>query len=78
MYLKLPFEIEVSKEIEKFTNKLVDLDRDISKILMRLNNRNYLKKASEEVIKKDREELKDLEKLKNTILSHLEDLKKDG
>ncbi|PIX29209.1 MAG: hypothetical protein COZ65_02765, partial [Caldiserica bacterium CG_4_8_14_3_um_filter_35_18] len=54
------------------------LDRDISKILMRLNNRNYLKKASEEVIKKDREELKDLEKLKNTILSHLEDLKKDG
>ena len=78
LYLKLPFEIEVSKEIEKFTNKLVDLDRDISKILMRLNNRNYLKKADEEVIKKDREELKDLEKLKNTILNHLEDLKKDG
>ncbi len=78
LYLRLPFEIDVSKEIEKFKNKLNDLDKKIFKILERLNNQNYLKKADAEIIKKDREELKNLEKLKNTILSHLEDLKEDG
>jgi valyl-tRNA synthetase len=78
LYLKLPFEIDVSKEIEKFKNKLNDLDKKIFKISERLNNQNYLKKADAEIIKKDREELKNLEKLKNTILSHLEDLKEDG
>jgi valyl-tRNA synthetase len=78
LYLKLPFEVEVPKEVEKFNSKLTNLDKDISKVLTRLNNQNYLKKASEEVIKKDRDELQNLEKLKNTILSHLEDLKEDG
>jgi valyl-tRNA synthetase len=77
LYLKLPFEFDISKEVEKFSKKFVELDKEISKINSRLNNQNYLKKAEEDIIKKDREELKNLEKLKNTILSHLEDLKGD-
>lgn len=74
IYLELPLEIDIEVEKEKLKKRLSELNQKIASINCRITNSSYLKKAETEVIEKDKTELRELEKTKEAILSHLEDL----
>lgn len=74
IYLELPLEIDIELEKEKLKKRLSELNQKIASINRRITNSSYLKKAEPEVIEKDKTELRELEKTKEAILSHLEDL----
>ncbi len=78
IYLRLPVEVDPLKEEERLSKKLSAIEGEINSLGGRLANHAYLTKAGEEVIAKDREALRELEKLKDILVAHLEDLRKDA
>ncbi len=74
LFMELPESVDLSKEKEKFSNKLEATEKSIHSVTGRLANQSYLSKADPEVIKKDRDELGELERFRRTLLSHLEDI----
>jgi len=77
VYLELPFEFDLTKEKEKFEKRLKEVDAELKAVNSRLLNPNYLEKASSEVVAKDKETAKELEKVKAALLSHIEDLEEE-
>jgi valyl-tRNA synthetase len=74
VYMELPFDVDLEKEKERFAKKLKEVDAELKSISSRLMNPVFLEKASPEVVAKDRERQKELEKTKAALLSHIEDL----
>ena len=74
VYMELPFDVDLEKEKERFAKKLKEVDAELKSISSRLMNPVFLEKASPEVVAKDRELQKELEKTKAALLSHIEDL----
>ncbi|MGB9694480.1 MAG: valine--tRNA ligase [Caldisericaceae bacterium] len=74
VFIQLPETVDLSKEKASFIKKLEATEKVIRSITGRLMNQTYLLKADPEIIKKDRADLDEAEKLKRTILSHIEDL----
>jgi len=74
IFIELPETVDLSKEKSSFLKKLEITEKNVQNITGRLMNQSYLSKADPEVIKKDRSELEEAEKLKRTLLSHIEDL----
>ncbi|BAL81338.1 valine--tRNA ligase [Caldisericum exile] len=74
VYMELPFDVDLQKEKERFLKKLKEIDAELKSINSRLMNPVFLEKATAEVINKDRERQKELEKTKAALLSHIEDL----
>ncbi len=74
LYLDIAGEIDVEKEKKRFNKKIESLRLEREKITARLQNESYLKKAPSEVIKKDRDRLKEIESEYTLTLQHLKDL----
>jgi valyl-tRNA synthetase len=74
IFIELPETVDLAKEREKFLKKLEVTEKTIESITGRLMNQAYLSKADPEIISKDRVDLDEAEKLKRTLLSHIEDL----
>ncbi|PMP94767.1 MAG: valine--tRNA ligase, partial [Thermodesulfobacterium geofontis] len=74
VYMELPFDFDLQKEKDRFIKKLQEIDAELKSINSRLMNPVFLEKATPEVINKDKERQKELEKTKAVLLSHIEDL----
>lgn len=74
VYMELPFEVDLEKEKERFIKRLQEVDAELKSINSRLMNPVFLEKASQDVVAKDKERQKELEKTKTALLSHIEDL----
>ncbi len=74
VYVDIAGEVDMEKEKTRLKKKYEEIDKEIKKIKSRLENKSYLEKAPREVVKKDKEKLSLLEKERDIVLGHLEDL----
>lgn len=74
IFLELPSEINIETEKERLKKKLEEINLKVNSLSRRLINPAYLSKADPDIIEKDKDELKELEKTKEVIFNHLEDL----
>jgi len=74
VFLELPIDIDLAKGRERFLKKLESVEEELKSINARLINSTYLEKATPDVIEKDKEKQKELNKIKEALLSHIEDL----
>ena len=74
IYLQISGEVDIEKEKAILQSKYKNLESETVKIRSRLQNERYLSKAPKEVIEKDRNRISEIEKEKDIVASHLEDL----
>jgi len=71
VYVEVGSAIDVGKELERLSKKLSKLEKDFSRLSRKLQSKEFLEKAPEEVVEKTRVEFAEvkerIEKMKNTI-----------
>jgi valyl-tRNA synthetase len=75
IFIPLKDIINVSEEIVRLEKKLSKVGKDLDIVFKKINNADFLSKAPEEVIKKEREKLKGLRDIKERLENNLKTLK---
>lgn len=74
LHIPLAGNINISIELERLKNKQVKLEKDITYLTTKLNNKNFINKAPSEIIAKETKKLQECRSAQARVMSRLEKL----